>query len=116
MKNKNTATVLAILLGGLGVHKFYLGQILQGVLYLGFCWTLLPSLISLFEAFSYIQSTDVEFHIKYDEVKQDVNIIRDETVQMTYSDRFKRTNNCVTCGAINANHSCFCVNCGRKIS
>lgn len=35
-KNKTTAGLLALFLGGLGVHKFYLGQTLAGVLYLLF--------------------------------------------------------------------------------
>lgn len=33
MKNKNTALILCILLGWLGVHKFYLNQSGIGVLY-----------------------------------------------------------------------------------
>lgn len=34
MKSKTTATLLAFFLGGFGVHKFYLGQTGQGVLFL----------------------------------------------------------------------------------
>ena len=34
MKNKNTAALLAIFLGFFGVHRFYLGQKLYGILYL----------------------------------------------------------------------------------
>lgn len=34
MKSKTTATLLAFFLGGLGAHKFYLGQTGQGVLFL----------------------------------------------------------------------------------
>ena len=36
-KNRVAAGVLAILLGGIGAHKFYLGQSGQGILYLLFC-------------------------------------------------------------------------------
>ena len=32
MKSKVTAGVLAIVLGGLGIHKFYLGKIGMGIL------------------------------------------------------------------------------------
>ncbi|MDE7471742.1 MAG: TM2 domain-containing protein [Paramuribaculum sp.] len=34
MKSKQTATLLAFFLGGLGAHKFYLGQTGMGILYL----------------------------------------------------------------------------------
>jgi len=50
-KDPTTAVLLALFLGGLGAHKFYLGQTGLGVLYLLFCWTTIPSIIALFEAF-----------------------------------------------------------------
>ena len=37
-KNKLAAALFALFLGGLGIHKFYLGQVWQGILYLVFCW------------------------------------------------------------------------------
>lgn len=49
-KSKGTAVVLAFFLGGLGVHKFYLNKPGQGVLYLLFCWTLIPAIIALIES------------------------------------------------------------------
>jgi TM2 domain-containing membrane protein YozV len=45
MKSKTTAGLLAIFLGGLGFHKFYLGQTGRGILYLVFCRTWIPSII-----------------------------------------------------------------------
>ena len=36
MKNKNTYALLALFLGGLGIHKFYVGQTGKGILYLIF--------------------------------------------------------------------------------
>ena len=50
-KNPTTAVLLALFLGGLGIHKFYMGQTGLGVLYLLFCWTYIPSVIALIEAF-----------------------------------------------------------------
>ncbi|MEA1568161.1 NINE protein, partial [Salmonella enterica] len=38
-KSRIAAALLAFFLGGFGVHKFYLGKIGQGFLYLIFCWT-----------------------------------------------------------------------------
>ncbi len=64
-KNKVAAGVLAILLGGLGVHKFYLGQIGMGIIYILFCWTSIPSIIGLIEGILYLTSTDEQFQAKY---------------------------------------------------
>jgi len=64
-KSRVMAVVLALLLGGLGAHKFYLGRVAAGVLYLLFCWTFLPSLIALIEAIVYVTMTDEAFAEKY---------------------------------------------------
>jgi TM2 domain-containing membrane protein YozV len=65
LKNKVAAGVLAILLGGLGIHKFYLGKPIQGILYLLLCWTFIPSFIALIEGIIYLVSSDESFAIKY---------------------------------------------------
>ena len=64
-RNKWVAIILAFFFGGLGLHKFYLGKIGQGVLYLVFCWTIIPSLIGLVEAIIYLTMSDEEFAAKY---------------------------------------------------
>ncbi len=46
MKSKSTAALLAFFLGGLGIHRFYLGQNGVGILYLLFCWTFIPAFIA----------------------------------------------------------------------
>jgi TM2 domain-containing membrane protein YozV len=51
LKNQTVAALLAAFLGGFGVHRFYLGKIVSGVLYLLFCWTGIPGLIALVEIF-----------------------------------------------------------------
>lgn len=64
IKSKTAAGVLAILLGGLGVHKFYLGKIGMGILYLLFCWTGIPSVIGLVEGIMYLCSNNENFQLK----------------------------------------------------
>jgi len=49
-KNPSTAVLLSLFLGGLGVHKFYMGQTGLGILYLIFCWTYIPAIIGFVEA------------------------------------------------------------------
>lgn len=65
MKSKTTAGILAILLGGLGAHKFYLDRALQGILYFIFCWTFIPAVVSLVEGIIYLTMSDESFNAKY---------------------------------------------------
>lgn len=65
MKSKTTAAILAIFLGGLGIHKFYLGKGVQGLLYLLFSWTFIPAMIALIEGIMYLTMDDRAFQRKY---------------------------------------------------
>ncbi len=60
-KSRIAAGVLAILLGGFGVHKFYMGKIGMGVLYLLFCWTAIPGIIGIIEGIIYLCESDGKF-------------------------------------------------------
>lgn len=64
-KDRVTAVILAFLLGGIGVHKFYLGRWVQGLLYLILCWTLVPGVIAFIEAIIYLTMSDADFKKKY---------------------------------------------------
>ena len=59
------AALLAIFLGGIGAHKFYLGQTKLGVLYLCFFWTAIPALIGIVEGVIYLSKSDEEFRQRY---------------------------------------------------
>lgn len=65
MKNKSTAGILAILLGGLGVHKFYLGKTGIGIVYLLFFWTGIPVIVGLIEGIQYLTMSDNKFNHRY---------------------------------------------------
>lgn len=64
-KSRIAAALLAFFLGGFGVHKFYLGRIAAGFLYLIFCWTLIPSVIAFIEFIIYLTMSDEAFTEKY---------------------------------------------------
>ena len=64
-KNRVVAAVFALLLGGLGIHKFYLGRVGQGIIYLLFCWTFIPALIGFVEGIVYLTMSDEAFNAKY---------------------------------------------------
>jgi TM2 domain-containing membrane protein YozV len=65
VKDKTMAALLALFLGGIGIHKFYLGRTLAGVLYLLFCWTLIPALIGLFECIGFLVMSQANFDREY---------------------------------------------------
>lgn len=60
-KSKVTAIVLTLLLGGIGIHKFYLGQNLKGILYLLFFWTSIPALLAIIDLVKFIIWDDAKF-------------------------------------------------------
>lgn len=64
-KNKVTAALLAILLGGIGAHKFYLGQSGMGIAYLLFSWTMVPLFIGIIEGLMLLAMDDQAFADKY---------------------------------------------------
>ena len=66
-KSKVTAAVLAILLGGLGIHKFYLGYTIPGILLIisTVVTLVVGPIIGLIEGIRYLTMTDEEFHRTY---------------------------------------------------
>lgn len=65
MKNRYIAGILAICLGWLGFHKFYLWKWIQGIFYILFMLTFIPLLISIFEWLVYLFNTDEWFDLTY---------------------------------------------------
>ncbi|HOZ53764.1 MAG TPA: NINE protein [Bacilli bacterium] len=47
--NKVVYCLLAFFLGGIGIHKFYAGKTSAGILYILFCWTTVPMIISIID-------------------------------------------------------------------
>ena len=76
MKSKIAAGLFALLLGGLGIHKFYLGQTGMGLLYLllnlFLFWTFIVpiviGIVCLVEGILLLVMTDDEFNKKYNPV------------------------------------------------
>ena len=90
MKNKTTAAVLAIFLGGIGVHRFYLGETLKGIIMLLFCWTVIPSILALISGIIWLLGSNESFDKKYNSQalqKQQVE------VQKEMLDELKKKNN-----------------------
>lgn len=64
-KSRGVAVLLALFLGGLGIHKFYLGRPVWGILYILFCWTFIPSVLAFIEAIVYLCTSEQAFAAKY---------------------------------------------------
>lgn len=65
MKDKNAAGILALLLGGFGIHQFYLGKNVKGFLHLIFFWTPFSWIIGLVSAIIYFTMSQEKFDAKY---------------------------------------------------
>jgi len=64
-RNKYVAAIIAMLIGFLGLHKFYLGETLKGVLYILFFWTGIPILLALIDGVVLLSMSDEEFKARY---------------------------------------------------
>mgnify|MGYP002629516979 CR=1 FL=1 len=64
-KSKFVAAILAFFVGGFGVHHFYLGNPGIGVLYLLFCWTLIPAVIAFVEFIVFLVMPERDFDARY---------------------------------------------------
>jgi len=64
-KSRIPAALFAFFLGGFGGHKFYLGQIGLGILYLVFCWTFIPAIVAFIEFILFLAMSDEKFNQKY---------------------------------------------------
>lgn len=70
-KLKERAIILSVLSATclpFGLHKFYLGLYKKGILYILFCWTFIPQIISLVEFFMFIKMKDEDFDMKYNKL------------------------------------------------
>lgn len=64
-KSKVVAGVLALLLGGWGVHKFYLGYIKEGIIQIVLSFLCVGYIIAIIEGIMYLTKSDEEFAATY---------------------------------------------------
>ena len=64
-KSKGGATLLALVLGSVGAHRFYLGQPKVGLAMLLFWWTLIPWVVGFVDFVRLAFMTDREFARRY---------------------------------------------------
>ena len=64
-KDRLAAAALALILGGVGAHKFYLGRTGQGIVYLLLFWTGIPAFIAWIEGIMYLARSDASWAAEY---------------------------------------------------
>lgn len=64
-RNRILAALLAIFLGDIGIHKFYLGKAGWGIIYIIFSWTFIPMILGFIEGIMYLCMSDKSFENKY---------------------------------------------------
>ena len=57
-KNRTTALLLTLFLGGIGAHHYYMGKVGLGILYTCFFWTLVPGIVAFVELFLIMKRVD----------------------------------------------------------
>ena len=65
LKNRFLAAFFAIIFGCVGGHKFYLGQLIRGFIYLIFWWTFIPCILGIVEGITILCCNNQKFEKKY---------------------------------------------------
>ncbi len=65
LTSKIIQSILAIVLGSFGAHKFYTGKTFQGVIYCLLFWTMIPGFIGVFEGIRYLVMPMDDYYEEY---------------------------------------------------
>jgi TM2 domain-containing membrane protein YozV len=68
MKTRGTTLLMCFLGGGIGLHRFYLGQTGLGLVYLLSCWTFIPACIAFCELLYFLFMSDAQFDSQYNQL------------------------------------------------
>lgn len=82
MKDKTVAGLLALFLGWIGIHCFYLGKTVKGLIYLLFCWTLIPGIIAFVEAIIYFTMEQENFDAKYNKKAMQTQALNNKPISV----------------------------------
>ena len=68
-KQKLPTALFAILLGSLGVHKFYIESWGWGIVYVALCWTGISAIAGVFEGILFLIMDDQTFDMRYNQTQ-----------------------------------------------
>lgn len=81
-KDPTLYLILALLLGGIGIHHFYVGNSTLGIIFLLMSWTFIPAIIALFNAFNHkknVQQANMELARK---IAVNINVPVEEVIKL----------------------------------
>jgi len=119
-KEELTAILLALLLGGFGLHKFYVRRNTAGILYLLFFWTGIPAILGLIDcffisdqvrAYNAAQATFLASQILATPLPEPVTT--SSAVFIRPIPAIPTNQHCTTCGASVDPSAAFCPRCGE---
>ena len=65
MSRRSKYCILALFLGGIGMHKFYINRCVHGLVFLLLCWTFIPAILSFLEGIIVCCISDNTFNEHY---------------------------------------------------
>tara|TARA_B100000214_G_C23729800_1_gene518265 strand:+ start:304 stop:618 length:315 start_codon:yes stop_codon:yes gene_type:complete len=75
-KSVGIYAVLALFLGVFGAHKFYIGQIGVGIIYVIFFWTSIPWIIAIIEAIFSARTINAKNYEIANEIFEELKLLR----------------------------------------
>ena len=75
-KDKTVGFLLTFFVGGLGAHRYYMGETGLGVVYTLFFWTLIPALVAFIELFLIGKRIDRYNSEKAQEITSRIKLMR----------------------------------------
>ena len=64
-RSRVVAGMIGILGGGLGLHKFYMGQPSWGIAYVVLCWTVIPAILGFIEGLNFLTMSEEIFQKRH---------------------------------------------------
>jgi TM2 domain-containing membrane protein YozV len=84
-KSRGVAIAIAYFLGLFGGHRFYLGEIKKGLIYLGLFWTSIPLFLAFYDGFKYFRNPEWFS----ENVPRDMESATDKTESLSSDDESK---------------------------
>lgn len=124
-RDRQAAALLAIFLGTVGAHKWYLRRPWEAVLYCVFFWTFVPTVLGVMEGIWYLSLSDDAFRARVVERRSTGDEIRWPRGFTRQADPWERPSGppgmppgwdlCRVCPTLNPVDARFCLGCGASI-
>jgi TM2 domain-containing membrane protein YozV len=111
-KDELVGVLLALFLGGLGIHRFYMGQTGLGILYLIFFWTGVPAFVGFVECFLMPGRIREYNALQAQRIASQIMTSRPQGVSAAETEASDVCRVCSACRATAQPGAVFCAKCG----